>query len=54
MNSGANSSFARSRSPLARGNNNRLYLATRTAIFFRARICFLVVTFISLFQDSGC
>ena len=50
MNSGANSSFARSRSPLARGNNNRLYLATRTAIFFRARICFLVVTFISLFQ----
>ena len=50
MNSGANSSFARSRSPLARGNNNRLYLATRTAIFFRPRICFLVVTFISLFQ----
>ena len=50
MNSDANSSFARSRSPLARGNNNRLYLATRTAIFFRPRICFLVVTFISLFQ----
>ena len=50
MNSGANRSFARSRSPLARGNNNRLYLATRTAIFFRVRICFLVVTFISLFQ----
>ena len=50
MNSGANSSFARSRSPLARGNNNRLYLATRTAIFFRPRICFLGVNFISLFQ----
>ena len=50
MNSGTNSSFARSRSSLARGNNNRLYLATRTATFFRPWICFLVVTFISLFQ----
>ncbi len=50
MNSGENSSFALSRSRLARGNNNQLYLAARTAIFFRPPICFLVVTFISLFQ----
>ena len=50
MNSGANRSFDRSRSPLALGNNNFLYLASRTVISFRACICFLVVTFISLFQ----
>jgi pimeloyl-ACP methyl ester carboxylesterase len=51
MNSGASRSFDQStpKSP-ALGNNGRLYLAIRPAISFRPRICFLVVTFISLLQ----
>src|SRR4249920_1495331 len=50
MNSGANRSFDRSRSPLALGNNNFLYLASRTVISFRACFFFLVITFVSPFQ----
>ena len=51
MNSGANKSFDRNSSKsIALSNNSRLCLASRTVISFRTCICFLVVTFISLFQ----
>ena len=51
MNSDANRSFDLSRSKsLALGDNRRLYLAIKTAISFRVRVFFLVVTFVSLFQ----
>src|SRR6516225_719644 len=51
MNSSANRSVdrRRSKSP-ALGNNNRLYLAIKTAISFRACFLFLVVTLINFFQ----
>ena len=51
MNSGANRSFDRNKSKsLTLSNNNRLCLAIRTAISFRACFFFLVVTFVSLVQ----